>query len=355
MEGERARHESVVGALVVVLVLLLTSVGAATGAHTTPEERSQRAGDEPRTKAYGFTAGAPILTLSDVALATQLDASVEAGGKWLRMPMNWLVAEPERGAFDWSRLDRVVEAARDRGLKVLGVLGTTPAWASASGSPTAPPDDPEDFGTFAEAAARHFKGRVRNWEVWNEPNFRSFFTGSAADYAELLEQAHDAVTSVQRRATIVLGGLARSLIGRSQAPASFLAEVYAAGGGPHFDALGVHPYVQAALAEADEVTVWNEVADARRVMRQQGDRRRKVWVTEVGWSTWLAGWTQQRAADQATALLARAASTRWMGLTILYSIQDRRANIAAVHDNYGSLLTASGNRKVLFDRLASTP
>ncbi len=352
MEGERTRRCSIVGTLV-VLVLLLTSGGAAAGDRTTTGARAERAAAEPRAKAYGFTAGAPVLTMSDAVLATQLDASVEAGGRWLRMPMSWLVAEPERGELDWSRLDRVVDAARDRGLKVLGVLGSTPAWASASGSPTSPPDDPEDFGAFATAAARHFKGRVRNWEVWNEPNFRSFFTGSATDYAALLEQAHDAVTSVQRRATIVLGGLARSQFGRSQAPASFLAEVYAAGGGPHFDVLGVHPYVQAAWAEADEVTVWNEVQDARRVMRQQGDRQRKVWVTEVGWSTWLAGWTQQRAADQATALLARAESTRWMGLTIMYSIQDRRANITAVHDNYGSLLTASGDRKVLFDRLAS--
>lgn len=339
-------------AVVTLVVVALLTLGS-----PVPPDAAQAQASADRapvsTKAYGFTAGAPILTMSDAALASQLDASVEAGGTWLRMPMSWLVAEPSQGVFDWTRLDRVVEAARSRGLKVLGVLGGTPAWASASGSPAAPPTDPALFGAFAGAAARHFKGRVRHWEVWNEPNFNAFFTGSAADYADLLAQAHGAVKQVQRRSKIVLGGLARYLLGRSARPATFLQEVYDAGGGPHFDVLGVHPYVQAALAGADEVTVWREVEDARRVMRDEGNRKRKVWVTEIGWSTWLAGWTQARAADQAIALLERASSTRWLGVTILYSIQDRRTNITAVHDNYGSLLTASGGRKILFDRLAA--
>lgn len=307
------------------------------------------------SKAYGFTAGSPVLTLSDDVLARQLDASVEAGGRWLRMPMNWLVAEPSRGVFDWTLLDRVVDEARSRGLRVLGVLGGTPAWASSSGSAAAPPDDPADFGAFATAAARHFKGRVRAWEVWNEPNHSSFFRGSAEQYAGLLAQAHDGVTAVLPKATIVLGGLARFAAGRATRPADFLADVYAAGGGADFDVLGLHPYVQAALSQADEATVWDQVAEARAVMRRAGDRRRRVWFTEVGWSTWLAGWSQSRAADSAVALLQRADATRWIGVTVLYTIQDRGSNPSSVYDNYGALLTASGERKELFDRLDPVP
>lgn len=344
-----------------VVVSLVTSAVVALGlspsaAWSSAEARTEQPVGAERAvtgKAYGFTAGGPILTMSDATLARQLDASVAAGGTWLRMPMSWLAAEPSQGDLDWSRLDRVVDAARSRGLKVLGVLGGTPPWANASGSAAAPPEDPATFGAFARAAAQHFKGRVRTWEVWNEPNFSAFFTGTPEDYAALLVQAHDGVTRAQPRAKIVLGGLARYLLGRSERPATFLEDVYAAGAGPYFDVLGVHPYVQAGFSEADEQLVWQEVSDARQVMRDAGDRKRKVWVTEVGWSTWLAGWTQVRAADQAMSLLARATSTKWLGLTILYSIQDRGANIAAVHDNYGSLLTASGDRKVLFDRLVA--
>ncbi len=77
MEGERTRRCSIVGTLV-VLVLLLTSGGAAAGDRTTTGARAERAAAEPRAKAYGFTAGAPVLTMSDAVLATQLDASVEA-------------------------------------------------------------------------------------------------------------------------------------------------------------------------------------------------------------------------------------------------------------------------------------
>lgn len=347
--GRRVRLASVA-----MLVLALGHPAAAWSSDQ--PQASGRAAQElvtPR-EGYGFTAGAPILTLSDVALATQLDAVVDAGGRWLRMPMSWLTAEPARGEFDWSRLDRVVEAARGRGLKVLGVLGGTPTWASTQGDAAAPPDDPADFGAFVDAAARHFKKRVRHWEVWNEPNHSSFFSGTVEQYTDLLREAHDAITRVQRSSKIVLGGLSRSQLGRAEAPATFVRDVYSAGGGDYFDALGLHPYVRALDTETDEIRVWRELKQARRVMRSEGDRKRKVWLTEVGWSTWLGGWTEARAADHALALLDRAERLRWVGMAVLYSIQDRGRNIASVHDNYGALLNFSGAPKMLFDRLHSS-
>ena len=47
-----------------------------------------------------------------------------------------------------------------------------------------------DFARFARWAARHFRGRVGAWEVWNEPNDRSFWQGSARRYVRLLRAAY---------------------------------------------------------------------------------------------------------------------------------------------------------------------
>lgn len=334
----------------------LASLSAAATTYAEARPVLMRSGDVgvPR-EGYGFTGGTPILALSDQALATQLDAVVEAGGRWLRMPINWTLGEPDRGVRDWTTMDRVVEAARSRGLKVLGVLGSTPAWARTGGTAASPPDDARDFGKFAKAAARHFQKKVRHWEVWNEPNHSSFFSGTVEEYAELLRRAHDAITRVRRRSTIVVGGLARSSYGSSTAPADFLADLYAAGAKGYFDAVGAHPYLNAATADLDERPVWDEVVGARKVMRRHGDRRHKVWITEIGWSTWAAGWTQERAADQAFTLLQRAHDVSWVGLVVMYTIQDRGTNPLMVHENYGALLTVDGSPKVLLDRLIRTP
>ncbi|WP_370039074.1 endo-1,4-beta-xylanase [Nocardioides sp.] len=333
-------------------LMLMTLCSPAARADERADASSRSVGVAAPRQGYGFTGGTPILALNDEALSRQLDAVVAAGSRWLRMPINWVVAEPHRGERDWSRMDRVVRAARARGLTVLGVLGSTPDWARSSGTPASPPDDPRDFRRFAKAAARHFKQDVRHWEVWNEPNHSSFFDGTVEEYAELLKLAHRAITRVQHRATIVVGGLARSSLGQSSAPADFVEELYAAGARGHFDGVGAHPYLNAATAIFDEDRVWGEVEDARKVMRRNGDRKLKIWITEIGWSTWIGGWTQDRAADQALSLLQRAHDLRWVGMVVMYTIQDRGTNPLQVHENYGALLTADGSPKELFVRLS---
>ena len=54
---------------------------------------------------------------------------------------------------------------------------------------------------------------IQSWQIWNEPNLKKYFTPgenvnqSAQKYAELLQISHDAITSQDPKAEIVLAGM----------------------------------------------------------------------------------------------------------------------------------------------------
>jgi hypothetical protein len=48
---------------------------------------------------------------------------------------------------------------------------------------------------------------VRYWEIWNEPDLDTFFTGTIADYARLLKVGYLAARTADPQAQIVLGGM----------------------------------------------------------------------------------------------------------------------------------------------------
>ncbi len=133
--------------------------------------------------------------------------------KWVRIDVNWFDAEKSKGVYDWTILDQVVDAAKNRGLSVLAVLAYTPAWASQAnvdGKETL--NDVPKAGTypaFVTAAVTHFAGRVTHYEIWNEPNLGQFFEGTPKDYTDLvLVPGADAVHAACPSCKVVAPGLA---------------------------------------------------------------------------------------------------------------------------------------------------
>ena len=64
----------------------------------------------------GFSPGAGILWESDADLARDLDAMAATGASWIRLDFAWSSIEATRAVFSWAATDRVVDAARARGL-----------------------------------------------------------------------------------------------------------------------------------------------------------------------------------------------------------------------------------------------
>src|SRR3954470_13427388 len=141
----------------------------------------------------------------------------------LRIPIYWSRCEPSPGEYDFSALDSEMAAAAEHGIAVQPVVYGTPSWLSRK--PALPP-----LGRGASAAWTKFlrvvvwrygsggefwRGRprpmpIRRWQIWNEPNFVVFWKPHPrpAAYARLLRRSARAIRNADRRAKIVLAGVA---------------------------------------------------------------------------------------------------------------------------------------------------
>ncbi|MCY3304094.1 hypothetical protein ECD84_05505, partial [Acinetobacter pittii] len=98
---------------------------------------------------------------------------------------NWRDLEPSNDAWNFTsgagkRLDMLVDYVKrnDPSVEILMTLGQTPQWASktpgveglygmgASGAPA----NMEYWRDYVRTLARRYAGRIRYWELWNEPD-----------------------------------------------------------------------------------------------------------------------------------------------------------------------------------------
>jgi polysaccharide biosynthesis protein PslG len=291
----------------------------------------------------------------DAQRAAALDKLAAGGLKSIRLDLCWCDFEqtgPGTYNPNYVRLsDSIVDAARARGLDVLVTLWGTPAWANGGAGLNVPPTDPSSYANAAEGIARHFRGRVVAWEVWNEPNLSVFWRGTAADYAQLLRPAYRALKAGDPSARVLFGGL-------SYNDDAWLKRAYEAGAGGAFDVMATHPYQgrpDAPPEAPDDGKRWwlTHVPSVRRVMKANGDARKPIWFTEFGWSTFTSAPGASRRgvtpAQQADYLLRtiELVRSRYPYVQRLYWYNDRdTASGNAWEDNLGLLKRDLGEKPV---------
>lgn len=99
------------------------------------------------------------------------------GIKVLRLQAGWAKTEKAKGKYDWEWLDRIIDEAIERGCEPWletsygnqiypGGGGTN----LSAGIPTSQ-EALAAWDRWVEAMVKRYKGKVKQWEVWNEPNF----------------------------------------------------------------------------------------------------------------------------------------------------------------------------------------
>lgn len=224
------------------------------------------------------------------------------GVKWTRADFRWRWIEPTQGTWSWAHTDAVMDKAWERGVNVLPIL-CYGSWYT--GNRTYVPSADMDLWTnyvtkvVQRYTTRH-PGQLTAVEVWNEPDITSFWTGTAAEYATLLQRTYSAVKAVAPSVTVVLGGL-------TSGNWSYLSTLYGAGIKNYCDVIAFHPYCQPNAPDADLVdkdyyrsrsgnwltgysyTYYGQleyrIRRFRDVMSENGDGSKPIWLTEMGWPT----------------------------------------------------------------------
>jgi len=282
------------------------ALDAATPALDAGDEASDEAGADA-SRAPSTVALRDLVGLSDhPALGTDVASVNERAFEWsklaelgvhrLRTDFDWSQIEAQKGTFVFTPYDTLVADATAHDVDVLGILDYGVPWAtSASGADEYyPPDDPDDFATFAGAVAMHFLGTVHNYEVWNEPNnglsfWKPTLTGDPAKYGALLADATSAVLAAAPTANVAYGGTVYDYLttGPDFVAQSFQANAGLAAGLGTFAMHAYEKYPPASAPEsaAGEEPLPTKVTTMSSLLAAAGAKPAPLWITEIGWPT----------------------------------------------------------------------
>ncbi len=237
----------------------------------------------------------------------------EAGFHWLRQEFPWEDIEIHgKGDFEdrrhdparsaWEKYDNIVDLAEKYDMTLIVRVSNPPAWTRAQGNdvgPYAPPDNYQDFADFVSALVSRYRGRVRYYQLWNEPNIYpewGNYAISPEDYTRLLCMAADAARAADPNVVIINGAMASTIVLDPAAPPPgnalndflFMQRMYDAGAASCFDIVAMQGY-----------GLWSGPTDRRMnprvlnfsrplfmrdLMVANGDAHKPIWISEMNWN-----------------------------------------------------------------------
>lgn len=267
--------------------------------------------------------------------------------------VGWSRLEPERGQWDFSRLDRYVAMASLTRTDLLLPLAVTPPWASARPQEVnayqpgnaAEPARLADWTNYVEKVGVRYRGRIKNYEIWNEPSDKTHYTGSVEALVKLACEARRVLKAIDPEIRIVSPASAGA-----GGHVAYLERFLKAGGKDCIDVVAHHFYVPRFGPEA-MVPIIRQV---REVMQKNGVGHLPLWNTETGW--WIAnsdgtpedtrlarGWRRLEQKQEAGEVLQRAfILARAEGVDRFYWYAWDNGNMGLIEPSLGSLKPAAG-------------
>lgn len=222
----------------------------------------------------------------------------------------WPHLEPHKGEWNFKTFDDCVELARRNGVELLYTLGLSPTWASArpdDGSPygdgptAAEPKNLDDWRNYVRTVATRYKGKIRYYEIWNEPNLKHFFSGTPEQMVALAREAYTILKDVDPSIQVVSPSVLTDYGGWM-----WLDEYLSKGGSKYADIIGAHFYIHDKKSPEETLSLVREIQN---VMAKHNLTQKPLWNTETGF-----GNKQENAFfsdEQSIAYVARSYILNW--------------------------------------------
>jgi len=279
-------------------------------------------------------------------------AATALGAGWTRIRFEWNRMQPN-GPTEWnpSVSDQTLNNELTHGREVVGLLVTTPGWATdtavGAGVPRGlylPTDDSNNlWAGFVREVVGRYAGRIDHWTIWNEPDIPTSsidmtWGGSVEDFVRLLQVAYLVAKETNPNAVIHMAAITHHhdehWFGRFIE--KLVAQPGAAANGHYFDVATLHLY-----HEPEKIYAITAHYDA--MMRGHGIRK-PLWIAET--NAYLSRATPEEQAFfvfQAFSLEIAAGAER----IAVYKMADTETDAAADPEPFG-LVRIDGSRRPAF-------
>ncbi len=148
----------------------------------------------------------------------------------------WSAVEPQEGKWTWDVLDKQLSYLESQNIAFGGILAGDPKWTWTKDQKKGmlPVNNLAGWSRYVSEVVKRCKGRIKYWEVWNEPPNGTGPDQTAADYAQIVIAAYDAAKAVDPDCKIGIAAKSVAI--------NYLDQAIAAGAKGHFDYITLHPY-----------------------------------------------------------------------------------------------------------------
>lgn len=239
-----------------------------------------------------------------ILLAQALNAKIS------RSTLLWDSIQTAADTYSWTSADAIVDGLIAGGIQPLLCPMRFPSWISGYSDWNVVPSSSSDWGDardayaeFCGTAAARYKGRVKHWEIWNEPNEHFFWSYGSDDsddrdtarerYAEMYLAARDAILAEIPDAYVSVGGIT-GLNASGDPPGSgnqWLADFLdmASITPSVVSHVAIHPYTANFTEDPDDETPFqphfSDIGLIRDTLDSNGFDSTELWVTEWGWKS----------------------------------------------------------------------
>jgi hypothetical protein len=284
----------------------------------------------------------PHLMSNPTAQRVRLQLAREIGFDAVRDDALWSEVETRKSVYTIpSAWDAYVNDARRNGIQPLIILDYGNRLYDASGKPKSS-EAIAGFVRYASFVVRHFKGRVKYFEIWNEWDTHAGGapSGSATDYARLFNAVFPVLKTIDPSGIFLVSA---SAAGNDR----WYTRVAQLGIASHADGVAVHPYVYPDRSSTSKSTDQNEAElSAQDVINIEATMRRvsgatniPLYITEIGWPTShdASGVTNREAATLAQRAFLLFCSLPYVRGVWWYDLVDDGPDGANSQDRFGIL------------------
>ncbi|HEX2949200.1 MAG TPA: hypothetical protein VHV83_06480, partial [Armatimonadota bacterium] len=133
-------------------------------------------------------------------------AATLCGAKTLRSEFNrWQGTQPTPDRWDFTVFDRLVDMYGKQGIEVQYLFLGLANWAQRPEKGSVPADM-TTWARYVSTVAKRYQGRIRYWEIWNEPDLG--FKGTNEEYLSMLRTAYHEIKAVDPKMQVLTAGFA---------------------------------------------------------------------------------------------------------------------------------------------------
>ena len=146
----------------------------------------------------------------------------------------WDAVEPEEGKWNWPLVDKQMAYLTEHGFEYGGLIYGGVRWNTKDKGGTLPVNNLPAWSNYVSELVKHCKGKVKYWEVWNEPPNGTGKDQTPGDYAKLMVSTYEAAKAADPTCFVGLAAKSNHV--------NYLEQTIKTGAKGHYDYVVLHPY-----------------------------------------------------------------------------------------------------------------